>query len=127
MAQVGQSLQGVVLTDIQEIQIKATDALLLAQNGLVIPTSQVYYDDDDIQYDIDIDDIQWSKEYSTLSWEEKQAQYGQPADDPDRIAIQIKTDNTALKQWLLTNEEKVQAWIIPLLQDLYEAETTSRS
>jgi len=47
------------------------DALLLAENGVVIPEQNIYYDDRDIAYDPDFDDVEWSEEPVKLTWEEK--------------------------------------------------------
>ncbi|MFZ2898938.1 MAG: hypothetical protein WA004_09965 [Saprospiraceae bacterium] len=40
------------------------DALLLAENGIVVPDGNIVYDDSDIQYDPDFDDVEWGKPFS---------------------------------------------------------------
>lgn len=46
-----QSLEGVVIEDLKETQVRAVDALILAEYGIVIPEQNIYYSDDDIAYD----------------------------------------------------------------------------
>lgn len=66
-----QSLEGVVIEDLKETQVRAVDALILAEYGIVIPEQNIYYSDDDIAYDPDFDEVTWSKEPLKMTWEEK--------------------------------------------------------
>ena len=71
MANDGQSLEGIIIEGLNDSQIKAMDALMLARHGIVIPEQNIYYDDSEIAYDEDFDDVEWSKEPIKLSFEEK--------------------------------------------------------
>lgn len=66
-----QSLEGVVIEDLKETQVRAVDALILAEYGIVIPEQNIYYSDEDIAYDPDFDEVKWSKEPLKMTWEEK--------------------------------------------------------
>jgi hypothetical protein len=66
-----QSLEEVVIEDLKETQVRAVDALILAENGILIPEQNIYYSDDDIAYDPDFDEVKWSKEPLKMTWEEK--------------------------------------------------------
>ena len=70
-ARKNQSLEGVVIEDLKDTQVRAVDALILAEYGVVIPEQNIYYSDDDIAYDPDFDEVTWSKEPLMMSWEEK--------------------------------------------------------
>lgn len=67
----GQNLEGVVLEENSIKQVNVRDAMVLSEGGMVIPEQNVYYDDEDIEYDEDIDDLVITKEITGLSWEEK--------------------------------------------------------
>lgn len=63
----GQSVEDVVLLDLETQKLGFRDALLLTENGFVVPAENIVYQDSDIQDDPDFDDITWSGEYGKLS------------------------------------------------------------
>jgi len=65
------SLQGVVIEDLKDTQVRPVDALILAEYGIVVPEQNIYYNDADIAYDPDIDNVNWSEEPLNMTWEEK--------------------------------------------------------
>jgi len=65
------SLEGVIIEDLKEKQVRAVDALILAEYGIVIPEQNIYYSDEDIAYDPDFDGVKWSKKPLKMTWEEK--------------------------------------------------------
>ena len=62
LARKDKSLEGVIIEDLKETQVRAVDALILAEYGIVIPEQNIYYSDEDIAYDPDFDDVKWSEE-----------------------------------------------------------------
>lgn len=66
-----ESLEGVIIEYLKNTQIRAVDALILAEHGIVLPEQNIYYNDEDIAYDPDFDEEEWSKEPIKLTWEEK--------------------------------------------------------
>jgi hypothetical protein len=64
MARNHESLEGLVIENLSDTQVRAIDALALAEHGILIPEQNIYYDDKDITYDPDFDDVAWSKEPS---------------------------------------------------------------
>ena len=62
MARRKESLAGVVIEDLQEAQVRAADALALAEQGIVVPEQHIYYNDEDIAYDPDFDEGEWGEE-----------------------------------------------------------------
>jgi len=67
LLQQGQSVEDVVLLDLETQKLGFRDALLLTENGFVVPAGNIVYQDSDIQYDPDFDDTTWNGEYGKLS------------------------------------------------------------
>jgi hypothetical protein len=63
----GQSLEDVELLDLETQELGFRDALLLTENGFVVPAENIVYQDSDIQDDPDFDDSTWNGEYGKLS------------------------------------------------------------
>jgi len=70
-AQRGESLEGFAIKDLTDTQMKAREALLLADYGIVIPEQNIYYDDKDIAYDPDFDDVTWTRLPDQISLEDQ--------------------------------------------------------
>ena len=60
----GAQLGNRVISDLTSSKVKAMDALLLAEHGIVVPDGNIVYDDSDIQYDPDFDEVEWGKPFS---------------------------------------------------------------
>ncbi len=71
MAKNNESLKGLVIEDLSDTQVRARDALVLAEHGILIPEQNIYYNDEDIAYDPDFDETEWSREPLKMTWEEK--------------------------------------------------------
>ena len=71
MARNNESLEGLVIEDLQDTQVRDVDALALAEHGVLLPEQNIYYNDEDIAYDPDFDEVEWSKEPLKMTWEEK--------------------------------------------------------
>ena len=124
MAKKGHSLEGVVIEDLKNKQIKAMDALMLSRYGIVIPEENIYYDDSEIAYDEDFDDVTWSSEPIQLTFDEKVELANQSAqrDDKENISLSITVANNELKQWIKLNQNKVEAILSNLIIDLYKTQ-----
>ncbi|MEM9888736.1 MAG: hypothetical protein AAF849_22765 [Bacteroidota bacterium] len=123
MADKGLSLKGIILEDIQDMQVNVRDALTLSRSGVVVPEANIYYDDADIAYDVDIDEVDWSEEYVDLSWEEKEQLFEkEKASFNETVHIPIAVRDAKLKLWLESNEVKLSKLLYPILTSLYQAE-----
>lgn len=71
MARNNESLKGLVIEDLRDTQVRAVDALALAEHGIVLPEQNIYYNDEDIAYGPDFDEVDWSKEPLEMTWDEK--------------------------------------------------------
>ena len=67
----GGNLKGVVLDESTTGQVNVRDAMVLSRGGIVIPEQNVYYNDEEIEYDEDIDELEITSGIVKLSWEEK--------------------------------------------------------
>ncbi|MBK7336100.1 MAG: hypothetical protein IPJ00_07985 [Saprospirales bacterium] len=67
----GNNLEGVVLDESTIKQVNVRDAMVLARGGIVIPEQNIYYNDDEIEYDEDIDELVITGGIVKLTWEEK--------------------------------------------------------
>jgi hypothetical protein len=128
MANDGQSLEGIIIEGLNDSQIKAMDALMLARHGIVIPEQNIYYDDSEIAYDEDFDDVEWSKEPIKLSFEEKAAlaNRGFQDNDKEEISLKIAVSDKEVKQWIKINQQKVEKIISGLIVDLYKTKKVFR-
>lgn len=120
----GESLKGVVLEDLNAVQVSARDALSLARSGIVVPEQNVFYDDTDIAYDEEIDEVEWSNENLNLSWEEKAKLFreSKPQNKQKPITLEITTNDSEVDTWLSENRERLSEVIKPIIKSLYEAE-----
>jgi len=121
----GENLEGVVLEEDSIRQVNVRDAMVLSRGGIVIPEQNIYYDDNDIEYDEDIDELTITSGVVELSWEEKArkaAEHQQPSHPEVAVQIDLSTQEPEIDHWLLKNEKKVAALLRPIIVSLYEAE-----
>ena len=94
------------------------DALLLAENGLLVPDGNIVYDDADISYDPEFDEVDWGKPRS-FKHEKKQ---GEERPESEELVVRVHIKNDDMKEWLSLNREKLDQVIGKLLEDLYLTE-----
>ncbi len=128
MANNGQNLQGVIIEDLNDRQVKAMDALMMARHGIVIPEQNIYYDDSEIAYDEDFDEVKWGSEPVQLTFEEKVelANRGFRGTDKEMISLNIAIADKEVKQWIKVNLHKVEGIISGLIVDLYKTQKSLR-
>ncbi len=119
-----QSLQGLVIEHVEDTQVRAVDALALAEQGIVIPEQNIYYNDADIAYDPDFDEVQWSKDPLQMTWEEKiqlAESMKNNADSAEEISVTIKIPNREIRQWMNENYDKMGQILGNFIVDIYKA------
>lgn len=121
MANDGKSLKGIVLEDINDIQVNVRDAMSLSREGIVIPEANMYYDDNDIVYDEDIDDLERIGELRKMSWEEKESFFAEEGEE-NEVTIKIRISNSRMKSWLNKNSTRIANLLEPILISLFNAE-----
>jgi hypothetical protein len=121
----GENLAGVVLDEESSQQVNVRDAMVLSNGGIVVPEQNIYYDDDDIQYDEDIDELTITSGIVELSWAEKARRasaHQRPGHPAAAIKIDLSTEVPEIDNWLLKNEERVAALLRPIVMSLFDAE-----
>ncbi|MBL7793433.1 MAG: hypothetical protein JNK77_13975 [Saprospiraceae bacterium] len=124
MARNNESLKGVTIEDLNDTQIRAADALALAEQGILVPEQNIYYSDKDIAYDPDFDDIEWSKEPLKMTWEEKMQlaekmpTYG---GSEEEISVKIKIADGEIRQWVNEHADKMGQILGNFIVDIYKA------
>ena len=121
MANDGKSLKGIVLEDINDVQVNVRDAMSLSREGIVVPEANMYYDDNDIVYDEDIDGLERIGELRKMSWEEKEAFFAEDEEDSE-VTIKIRISNARMKSWLSKNSTRISDLLEPILTSLFNAE-----
>ena len=117
----GQRVEDVVLLDLETQKLGFRDALLLTENGFVVPAGNIVYQDSDIQYDPDFDDTAWKGEYSKLS--DFLASKGlAPEATQEPLNIEITIQDKAVQEWLKQNSAKLERVVNKLVLDLYHTE-----
>ncbi|NBC09431.1 MAG: hypothetical protein GVY26_19750 [Bacteroidetes bacterium] len=118
------SLEGMVIEDLNDVQVSAADALLLADYGIVIPEQNIYYRDEDIAYDADFDEEEWAEEPLNMSWKEKQTlaeELRKKEASSEEVAVKINIPDSEVRQWVRANYDKMDSILGRFLVDIYKA------
>lgn len=124
MARNNESLEGIIIEDLKETQIRAVDALLLAEHGIVLPEQNIYYNDDDIAYDADFDEVEWSAEPLQMTWKEKMqlsAAIEKNNNQEAEISVKINIEDKEVRQWVNKNHDKMGRILENFIIDIYKA------
>ena len=119
-----ESLEGLIIEDLKDTQVRAVDALALAEQGVVIPEQNIFYDDNDIAYDPDFDDIEWNNKPLKMTWEEKielAEKMAENKNNEDEITVKIKVTDQEVRQWINENYDKMGQILGDFAIDIYKA------
>lgn len=121
----GNNLEGVVLDESTIKQVNVRDAMVLARGGIVIPEQNIYYNDDEIEYDEDIDELVITGGIVELSWEEK-ARRAQAYSEKEKkeVMVDLSTQKPEVDDWIAKNREKIENLLKPIVINLFNAEKT---
>ncbi len=123
----GKSLEGVVLDERTLQQVNVRDALVLARGGIVIPEQNIYYNDEEIEYDEDIDELVLTSGIVRLSWEEKAKKAEEYSKKKKRtITVDIATQKPEIDDWIAKNRHKLALILRPIVISLFNAEKTGK-
>lgn len=123
MAKEGQSLKGVVIEDLNDVQVDALDVLLLSDHGIVVPEQNIYYDDDKITYDPEFDEVQWTKLPSDVTLED-QVEMTKRFNNSKKRSIQIELNvDEETAEWANKNYDKLKGLLDKMVVELYNART----
>ena len=121
----GGNLKGVVLDESTTKQVNVRDALVLSRGGIVIPEQNVYYDDEEIEYDEDIDELVITSGVVKLSWEEKAKraeEYKNGIEKRKEMMIDLSTQEPEVDHWIANNKKKLEVLLRPIVINLFNAE-----
>lgn len=123
MAKNNESLEGLVIEDLKYTQVRAVDALVLAEYGILIPEQNIYYSDNDIAYDADFDDVEWSKEPLKMTWEEKAelAEEIKTEKEEEEISVKVKISDDEVRQWVNDNYDKMGRILGNFIVEIHKA------
>lgn len=121
----GKLAENIVIADLEETQLGFRDALLLTENGFIIPTGNIIYKDTEIEYDPDFDEVEWNGDYQSLTkmlhskgitteLSEKEKE--------DTFTIEISIADEKIVQWLDQNTPKLKELMNKLVIDLYHTD-----
>lgn len=118
----GESLKGVVLEETSIKQVNVRDALVLARGGIVIPEQNIFYNDEDIEYDEDIDELVIKGGVVNLSWEEKARRANEYKEAGKEIMVNLSTHTPEIDDWIAKNKKKLETLLKPIVINLFNAE-----
>jgi hypothetical protein len=118
----GKSVDDIVLSDIRQKRVQFREAMLLADNGYVIPEENILYDDSDIMYDPDFDEVEWEGNYNNLQSMLLSQGVFKAENAADKITIELLIEDEELKDWLVENTTKLKDLVRKLVVDLYHTE-----
>lgn len=118
---VGGNLDGVTLDANSTKQVNVRDALVLARAGIVIPEQNIYYNDDEIEYDEDIDGLVING-IINLSWEEKAKRAEQYNKQAQKVMLNLSTQKPEVDDWITKHREKIETLLVPIVINLFNAE-----
>ena len=124
LARKDKSLEGVIIEDLKETQVRAVDALILAEYGIVIPEQDIFYSDEDIAYDPDFDEVKWSEEPLRMTWEEKMRlseEIEKNNKKEEEISVKVNISDQEVRQWVNENYDKMGQILGNFIVDIYKA------
>ena len=121
----GGNLEGVHLDERTIQQVNVRDAMVLSRGGIVIPEQNIFYKEEEIEYDEDIDELVITSGIVKLSWEEKAKraeQYSERPKEGKEALIDLSTKEPEIDDWIAKNKKKLEALLKPIVINLFKAE-----
>ena len=109
----------------KEIGVNICDAMVLSHGGIVIPEQNIYYKDEEIEYDEDIDELVITSGVVNLSWEEKAKkveEYEKKKKEKKEVIIDLSTQQPEIDDWIAKNRQKLETVLRPIVVNLFNAE-----
>lgn len=127
MARDGHSLEGVAISNLDEVQVKVKDVLLLSEYGVVVPEQNIYYDDAEVAYDSEFDEGTWTRLPSGISLEDQAKMAADfvkvKAGESRALNIELEIEDKEINEWASDNYDKIKRLLSKFVSDLYEART----
>ncbi len=119
----GGNIDKIIISDLTTSKVQAMDALMLAENGFLVPDGNIVYDDDEIQYDADFDEVTWGKPvpFKTVK-ESLSSESAKHLSETAELIVKLQIRSSDMKQWLAQNQDQLNFVIGGLLESMYQAE-----
>jgi len=114
----GGDLGANTISDLETSKVKAMDALILAENGFVVPNGNIVYQDSDIQYDPEFDDVDWGEPVPFHSIKNRTEE----SRAVEELVVTVQIKNEGIRAWVHANRNKIDLIVGKLLEDLYRTE-----
>lgn len=117
--------EDIVLSDIDKKKLGFRDALLLVENGFLVPRGNIVYQDSDVEYDADFDEVIWNNKYSKLGDLLSSKEIINKEDKKninEIIEVEISVEDKAIQEWMLQNTSKLKRIVNKLIVDLYHTD-----
>ncbi|MTB50682.1 hypothetical protein [Lewinella sp. W8] len=123
MARADESLEGWAIKDLAETQVKAVDALLLADHGIVIPEQNILYRDEDVAYDLEFDDYEWTQLPAGTSLEDlgELAKVEEPSPGQPTLKMELEVEDERALEWVNENYSSIKNIVTSLIKELYSS------
>ena len=121
----GDNLEGVVLDEVSIKQVNVRDAMVLSRGGIIIPEQNIYYNDEEIEYDEEIDELVITSGIVKLSWEEKAKraeEYSNESKEGKKSLVDLSTHKPEIDDWITANKKKLETLLRPIVINLFNAE-----
>ena len=123
----GEDLKGIVLDKESMSQVNVRDAMVLNRGGIVIPEENLFYDDNDIEYDEEIDELVIGREITGMTWEEKSKKFERSVLSQEPVSINIMTKEPEIDNWIEKNKIKLADVLRPIIINLFNAEQSLKT
>jgi hypothetical protein len=123
MARADESLEGWAIKDLAETQVKAVDALLLADHGIVIPEQNILYRDEDVAYDPEFDDYEWTQLPAGTSLEDlgELAKVEEPSPGQPTLKMELEVEDERALEWVNEHYASIKNIFTSLIKELYSS------
>lgn len=125
----GNTLEGVILDLDASKQVNVRDAIVLVRGGMSIPEENIFYNDDEIEYDEDIDELMSTGEIVQLTWEEKAKrshEFKSLQQKTQEVMVDLSTQKPEVDDWIAKNKEKIEYLLRPIVINLFNAEKAAK-
>jgi hypothetical protein len=122
LANAKHSLDGLAIKDLNETQVRAVDALALADQGVLIPEQNIIYRDEDVQYDPEFDDYSWTQLPSGTRLEDLESIVAQQrSNEKPSMNIELEVEDEKAMEWAKENYSTIKNMMNALVKELYNS------
>lgn len=120
----GESMEDVIISDLETMKLGFRDALLLTEHGFGVPAGNIAYHDEDVASDPEFDEVEWDGKFKSLAevLEAKGMKKSSAQPARETIMIELSVEDEDVLAWLKQNNLKLERLLSKLVVDLYHTE-----